>query len=386
MTLYERANRVIPGGSNLFSKRPELYCPGQWPSHFWKADGAFLWDLQGRKYLDMSTSGIGACVLGYADPDVDNAVKAAISRGVVSSLNCPEEVDLAERLIELHPWADMVKFTRSGGEAMAVAVRIAQAYSEHEGVIQLHGSYHGWHINNPLTGEAFVSHDGSDDIAAVLIEEGRNGPYDLEFAQCIHPDFLGDTVAAVVADEITTGFRFGPGGAHITAGFEPDIAVFGKALANGYAMGAVIGKRDVMMAAEKTFISSTSWTERIGPVAALATIQKFQDNGVHKHLEVMGRAVQECWKECANRAGLDVTVTGPPALSHLVFPSRELETLFTQEMLKFDILATNLFYPTYAHRFEHVEAYGSAVRGVFERLASKNPPKLEGPVRVTGIR
>src|SRR6266436_9059541 len=132
--LYRRARTRIPGGTQLLSKRPEMFLPEQWPSYYTKARGVEVTDLDGNTYIDMSMMAIGACVLGYADPDVDAAVKAAIDAGSVSTLNAPEEVELAELLCELHPWAQMVRFARAGGEAMAVAVRIARAHTRRDRV------------------------------------------------------------------------------------------------------------------------------------------------------------------------------------------------------------------------------------------------------------
>ena len=141
--LYKRAKQLIPGGTQLLSKRPEMFLPEQWPSYYSKATGIEVWDLDGRRYLDMCYNGIGACILGAADPDVDAAVKDTIARGNMSTLNCPEEVELAELLCELHPWADRVRYARSGGEAMAVAARIARAATGRE-IVAFCG-YHGWH-------------------------------------------------------------------------------------------------------------------------------------------------------------------------------------------------------------------------------------------------
>ena len=141
--LYRKARKLIPGGTQLLSKRPEMLLPEQWPSYFAKAQGVQVWDLDGRKYIDMSYMGIGSCILGYADPDVDKAVHAAVDAGSMTTLNCPEEVELAELLCELHPWASMVRYARCGGEAMAVAVRVARAATGREKVAFC--GYHGWH-------------------------------------------------------------------------------------------------------------------------------------------------------------------------------------------------------------------------------------------------
>jgi len=142
-SLYRKAKLMIPGGTQLLSKRPEMFLPEQWPSYYLRAKGVDVWDLDDKKYIDMSYMGLGACVLGYADDDVDDAVRAAIDAGSMCTLNCPEEVELAELLCQLHPWAEMVRNARSGGEAMAVAVRIARASTKRDKVVFC--GYHGWH-------------------------------------------------------------------------------------------------------------------------------------------------------------------------------------------------------------------------------------------------
>ena len=127
--LWEKAKTLIPGGNQLLSKRAEFFAPGQWPAYYSHAEGAYVWDLDGNKYLDMLNMGIGSCMLGYADKDVNAAVIDAVNRGSMSTLNAPQEVELAELLLKLHPWADMVRYARTGGESMAIAARIVRAYT-----------------------------------------------------------------------------------------------------------------------------------------------------------------------------------------------------------------------------------------------------------------
>ena len=141
--LWGRAKRVIPGGNMLLSKRPEMYLPERWPTYFSKASGCEVTDLDGQTFLDMSVMGIGTNILGYGNPEVDDAVRRAVGDGNMSTLNCPEEVELAEKLVELHPWASMVRLARSGGEANAIAVRIARAAAGKDNVAVC--GYHGWH-------------------------------------------------------------------------------------------------------------------------------------------------------------------------------------------------------------------------------------------------
>ena len=427
--LYVRAKGLIPGGTQLLSKRPEMFLPDQWPSYYSKAKGVEVWDLDGRRYVDMSYNGIGACVLGAADPDVDGAVKQAIDCGVCSTLNCPEEVALAELLCELHPWADMVRYARSGGEAMAIAVRIARAHTRRDKVAFC--GYHGWHdwylaanlaeeqaldghllpglepvgVPRGLLGtalpfrynhleelEAIVARHRAE-LAAVIMEPIRDHPPDPGFLLGVR-DIASRAGAVFVIDEITAGFRLNTGGAHLLHGVEPDIAVFGKAMSNGYPMAAIVGRGPVMQAAQTTFISSTYWTERIGPVAALATLTKHRRCNVPAHLVHIGSRVQQGWRSAADRAGLPIDVGGIPPLSHFSIPSTDGQaaaTLFTQLMLDRGFLAAKGFYATYAHQDSHVDEYLAAVDAAFAvvgpLLKSGTIAKmLKGPAAHSGFK
>ena len=427
--LYAQARKLIPGGTQLLSKRPEMFLPEEWPVYYSRARGAETWDLDGKRYVDMSHFGVGACVLGFADPDVDAAVVAAIGAGTMSTLNCPEEVELAELLIELHPWAEMVRFARGGGEAMAMAVRIVRAATGRDKVAFC--GYHGWHdwylaanlaenhaldghllsglepagVPRGLTGTMLPFHYNSigelrkivsehgRDLAAVVMEPARDeGPA---------PGFLEEIReitrrlgATLVFDEVTSGWRMNTGGIHRTYGVDPDVAIFAKAMGNGYPMAAVIGKRSVMEASQRTFISSTSWTEKIGPVAAIATIRKHRDRKVPEHLVVVGDRIQRGWRAAAASAGLGIAVGGILPLSHFTAEGKEsaaLMTLFTQEMLDRGFLASGQVYASYAHEPQHIDAYLGAVSVVFEKLArvaadgdvSRN---LRGPVKHSGFQ
>jgi len=421
--LYQKAKTLIPGGTQLLSKRPELHLPENWPSYYSRAVGAEVWDLDGNRFLDMGFSGIGSTVLGFADPDVNAAVHRAIDAGTMCTLNCPEEVELAELLISIHPWAQMVRYARGGGEAMSVAIRIARAHTGRDKVAFC--GYHGWHdwylsanladddvldghllpglepkgVPRGLQGtmlpfrynkieelEKIIAEHGSE-LAAITMEPMReHGPED-EFLQKVRT--LATRAGAVlIFDEVTSGFRMVCGGIHLTLGVDPDIAVFAKALGNGFPCAAIIGRGAVMESAQKTFISSTYWTERIGPTAALATVRKFQKWKVHEHLIHMGTLVQEGWKRAAEKAGLDLEIDGIPPLSHFIIKSAFGEaprTLYTQLMLPKGFLALNKFYATFAHSQENVEQYLAATEEVFVVVAraiaqNKVFEMLTGPV------
>ena len=406
--MQEKARELIPGMTQLLSKRPDRFSMGVWPSYFSRAKGAEVWDLDGNRYVDMSIGGIGACVLGYADDAVDNAVVEAIRKGVASSLNCPEEVLLAEKLCELHPWADMARFSRGGGEAMAMAVRIARAHSGRDKVAFC--GYHGWHdwylaanlgtenalgehliaglkptgVPSALAGTAFPFRYNHLEELERIAEQHEIGVIVMEPIRSADPApgffhgvrALADRIGAVlIVDEISAGFRFNTGGAHRVLFDEtPDMAVFSKALGNGYPISAVIGTRAVMQSAQDTFISSTNWTERTGFAAALATIAQHAERNVADHLVALGTAVQEGWKECAARHGLDICVSGMKPMSHFSFNHPQplvLKAYFVQEMLGRGFLASTLFYAMDAHTDAHVQAYLEAVDTVFGLVARR---------------
>ncbi len=408
--MQQRAKNRIPGMTQLLSKRPDQFSLGVWPAYYNKAKGALVWDLDGNKYIDMSIGGIGANVLGYADKDVDKAVCKAIKNGSSSSLNCPEEVELAELLCEIHPWADKVRYARTGGESMAIAVRIARACTGKDTVAFC--GYHGWHdwylsanlgtenalgehllsgldprgVPKGLTGTAIpfrynhieelkeivVKH--GKDLAAIIMEPIRDDEPESGFFKEVR-SLADQTKAVFVIDEISAGFRLNSGGAHLIYGIDPDIAVFSKALGNGYPIAAIIGRDEFMDAAQRTFISSTMWTERIGPTAALATIKKHRSCNAGEHLVSIGKSVQEGWKRLAADNGLKIHVGGIPSLSHFTFEyenGQSLKALFVQLMLEKGFLASTSFYPMYAHQMRQVESYLRAAEGVFNVISKAN--------------
>lgn len=428
--LYEEAKKVIPGGTQLLSKRPEMFLPDLWPAYYSKAKGCKIWDLDGKEYTDVSYMGIGANVLGYANDEVDNAAREAIANGGMSTLNAPEEVYLAQELLKLHPWAGGVRYAKAGGEAMALAARIARAHTKKD--IILFCGYHGWHdwylaanlanknalndqhiagleplgvpqglagtnlpfhYNNIEEFEALMKkHEGK--IAAIVMEPIRNDyPADGFLSKIKEATRAAGIV--LIFDEITAGFRICAGGSHLALGTEPDMAVFAKGMTNGYPISAIIGRKEIMEAAQGTFISSTFYTERIALAAALKSVQLYQKYRVWEKQIEYGKQVKHGWEEAARKHGLTIEVGGIDPLGHFSLmgtePSLVYKTYFVQEMLKRGYIASNAFYTTYAHSPEIIEEYLKNVGEVFGQIAEiqqQGKPvetHLEGPVCHSGF-
>ena len=389
--LRERAEKVIPGLTQCYSKHPSRFFTDKWPTYCIDNKGAYVSTYDGRKYLDMSINGIGTCVLGYANPVVNKAVVTVVEAGSMSTLNCPDEVYLAEKLIELHPWAGGVRFTRTGGDATTLATRIAQAHTNQYRIA--YSGYHGWHEwaghgwpggQRDLHPHLHFRHGDIAEVqlalskypAAIVVEPipiFDNHP-DLKFLRKLR-DLCTAHGVVLIFDEISSGWRMCSGGLHMffPQPVRPDIVVFGKAMSNGFPMGAVVGKADIMKAVNKTFVSSTYWSEFIGPAAANATIEEFEKNNVQRHLIDMGAQVQTGWREFANRQGLDLKVFGIPPLSKFKFGRHHERsmTIFVEHMLANDILAGDQFYPTMAHTQEHIDQYLSLVNAAFALISQE---------------
>lgn len=425
--LWKRAKQVIPGGNMLLSKRAEMFLPEQWPTYFSKAKGCMVWDMDGNAYTDMSIMGIGTNILGYGNPEVDAAVQQTVAAGNMSTFNCPEEVYLAEKLVEIHPWADMARLARSGGEANAIAIRIARAASGKDKVAVC--GYHGWHdwylSANLGDGENLAGHllPGLDpkgvpqnlrgtvfpfnynnfaeletlvntqDIGVIKMEVVRNkGPED-NFLQKVRK-LATDRGIVLIFDECTSGFRQTFGGLHKMYDVEPDMAMFGKALGNGYGITATIGRREIMEAAQSTFISSTFWTERIGPTAALKTLEVMERLQSWDTITQTGLQIRQSWQTLADKHGLNIDHWGLPALTGFTFQSPNAlayKTLITQEMLAKGYLAGNSVYVCTEHTPEVVNGFFEALDPVFALIKECEEGRdvmnlLNGPVCHGGFK
>ena len=425
--LWKRAKQIIPGGNMLLSKRAEMFLPDQWPAYFSKAKGCKVWDMDGNEYIDMSIMGIGTNILGYGHPEVDAAVRQTVDAGNMSTFNCPEEVYLAEKLVELHPWADMARLARSGGEANAIAIRIARAASGKDKVAVC--GYHGWHdwylsanladdqnlaghllpglepngVPKNLRGTVFPFNYNNysefeelvnaHDIGVIKMEVVRNkGPED-NFLHKVRK-LATDRGIVLIFDECTSGFRQTFGGLHKMYDVEPDMAMFGKAMGNGYAITAIIGRRAVMEAAQSTFISSTFWTERIGPTAALKTLEVMERLQSWNTITSTGHQIRQGWQTLADKHGLKVDHWGLPALTGFTFQSPHAlayKTLITQEMLAKGYIAGNSVYVCTEHTAEITNGFFEALDPVFGLIKECEDGRdvlglLKGPICHGGFK
>lgn len=425
--LWKRAKAVIPGGNMLLSKRAEMFLPEQWPAYFSKAKGCQVWDMDGKQYTDMSIMGIGTNILGYGHAEVDAAVQQTVVAGNMSTFNCPEEVYLAEKLVELHPWADMARLARSGGEANALAIRIARAASGKDKVAVC--GYHGWHdwylsanlgddenlaghllpgldpkgVPQNLRGTVFPFNYNNytelenlvnaQDIGVIKMEVVRNkGPED-NFLHKVRK-LATDRGIVLIFDECTSGFRQTFGGLHKMYGVEPDMAMFGKALGNGYAITATIGRREVMEAAQSTFISSTFWTERIGPTAALKTLEVMERTKSWDAITQTGLNIRQLWQQLADKHGLQIDHWGLPALTGYTFKSENAlayKTLITQEMLAKGYLAGNSVYVCTEHTPAVLDSYFAELDPIFATIKECEEGRdvislLKGPICHGGFK
>ena len=371
--------------------------------------------------------GIGTNTLGYGHPEVDSAVMATVQAGNMSTLNCPEEVYLAERLVELHPWSDMVRFARSGGEANAIAIRIARAASGRDKVAIC--GYHGWHdwylsanlsdavgldghllpglepkgVPRNLQGTVFPFNYNNFEELKALVDQHEIGVIKMEVSRNHGPenDFLQkvrnlatERNIVLVFDECTSGFRQTFGGLHKLYGVEPDMAMFGKALGNGYAITAIIGRREVMEAAQSTFISSTFWTERIGPTAALKTLEVMERIKSWEIITNSGLVIRARWQSLAEATGLHLDYWGLPALTGFTIKSPralEYKTLITQEMLAKGYLATTGVYVCIDHTADVIDGYFTALEPIFRLIRECEDGRdvmslINGPVCHAGFK
>ena len=426
--MWKRAKNIIPGGTMLFSKNPDLFLPKFWPAYFEKTKGCNVWDLEGKKFLDLSLMGVGTNILGYSRKEVDDAVRKVIDKGNMSTLNSKEEILLAEKLVQMHPWSGKVRFTRTGGEAAAIAVRIARAATGKDKIAVC--GYHGWHdwylsanisnsenlnshlmknlpiqgVQKKLKNSAFVFEYNNfnklkdivshNNIGAVIMEVSRNETPKNNFLENVRKLTKNKNIV-LIFDECTSGFRETFGGLHLKYKVNPDIATFGKALGNGYAINAVIGNESVMNYANKTFISSTFWTERIGSAAALKTLEIMNKIKSWRIITDIGADVKKKWLQLSKIHNIKLDITGLDAMPRFDFTNNNnlyYKTYISQEFLKKNFLATNSIYLCINHNKNLINRYFDILDSIFVKIKKSIDSNtgveklLDGSVCISGIR
>ncbi len=403
--MWKEANKLIAAGNSLFSKRPDIYIKNKWPTYFEKAKGCIIKAVDGNNYFDASNMGVGTNILGYANLEIDNSVKKRISNGNMSSLNSIEEVELARKLISLHSWADKVKFTRSGGEANSVAIRLARSYTKKQKIAFC--GYHGWHdwylaanlndknnldnhllkglnskgVYSKLKKSIFpFKYNDFNGLKKLLNKHKDIGIIKMEVVRNIMPknNFLKKIEklarakkVILIFDECTTGFRENLGGIHLKYKIIPDICILGKALGNGYAINAILGRKEIMDQANQTFISSTFWSEASGFVAGLKTLEVMKRKKSWEYITKLGKYIKNRWIELSKKNDIKISINGIDPLPSFSFLNNNLiyKTFITQEMLKNKILAANTIYVSTSHNRKNLKKYFKILDRLFKIIS-----------------
>jgi glutamate-1-semialdehyde 2,1-aminomutase len=409
-TLLERALRTIPLGSQTFSKSKTQYPYGVSPYFIARGKGSHVWDVDGNEYVDFVNS-MASVTLGYNDPDVTAAVRAQLEEGTIFSLPHPIEIQVAEKIVEMVPCAEMVRFGKNGSDATAGAIRLARAYTgrDHVAVCGYHG-WQDWYIgstarnlgvpqstrdlahpfmyNDIATLEA-VFKQWPGQVAAVILEPMNIAePVDgfLEKVQ----EITRSNGAVLVFDETITGFRFDNGGAQALFGVTPDLATFGKGLANGYPLSAVAGRAEIMRLMEEVFFSFTFGGETLSLAASLATMEKLQREPVVDTLRRQGNKILAGLARLQQQFGTDqiFSLSGNPVWSFFAikdvapYSMWQIKTLFLQEMFARGILTLGTHNLSYAHSDEDIAKLFSAYEEVLPLIKEAvSGGKLEAMLR-----
>lgn len=384
--MLERALKTIPLGTQTFSKSKTQYPLGVSPFYIQKAKGSRVWDVDGNEYIDF-ICGLGSISLGYNDQDVMNAVKAQLEEGTIFSLPHSIEIEVAEKMKEMIPCAEMVRFGKNGSDATAGAVRVSRAFTKKDYVVVC--GYHGWqdwyigstqrnlgvpkatqdltlkfeYNNIESLNKLFKEYPNK--IACVVMEAmnfewpeiGQNGNFLQEVKDLCHKNG-----ALFVIDEMITGFRYANGGAQEYFGVTPDLATFGKGMANGYPISAVCGRADIMKLFEDCFFSFTFGGETLSLAASLASMKKYQTQPVVEVMKNNGQKILDAVGSMIKKNNIkDIfQIGGHPSWTILNIKDTEkynswtIKTLYMQEMIKRGILTIGAHETTFAHSDEDI--------------------------------
>ncbi len=405
--IWKESLKIIDGGTMLYSKNPDRFLPNYWPSYYSKAKGCFIWDLNNKKYIDFSVMSVGTNILGYANKDINNHVINQIKKSNISTLNSYSELTLAKELLKIDKWADKVRFAKTGGEILAISIRLARVFSRKDNVAFC--GYHGWHdwylssniqnkknlndnlipnlssegipLNLKKTSFPFKWNDINDfkkvilknNVGTVIMEVERNIKPDIKFLKQIQKICKKKKIV-LIFDECTSGFREVYGGIYKKYNLKPDIVMYGKSLGNGFPISAIVGKNKVMNMSSKTFISSTFWTENIGIIAAIQTLKLMKKKKSWLTIKKKGQLIKKEIQKISSKHNLDVKVTGIDAMPKIQFNKKVDEVycnFICYEMLKKGFLFKNTVYLSISHSDRIIKNFLKILDNIFYKIKNK---------------
>ena len=394
--LLRLAEAVIPLGSQTFSKSRTQYPVGVSPFFASKGSGSYLWDVDGNKYVDLVAS-LAAVTLGYGDPEINKAVKRQLKKGVSLSLSSKLETVVAEKIIDLVPSAEMVRFAKNGSDATSAAVRIARYFTGRDHIISI--GYHGWHdwyigsttrsMGVPSAVQALtlsaryndLSHvenlfeEAKGDVAAVILEPMNSVDPAPGYLESLR-NFCSSNNILLIFDEVITGFRFARGGAQELFGVTPDLSCFGKGIANGFPISVIAGRKEIMEGFKEVFFSGTFGGELLSLTAANVVLDKVRDNRVIPELYRVGQAIQQgLLGEISRNKYEFVNISGNPTWTFLNWTlssdalQNKVKTYFLQEMFKRGILVLSTNNVTTTLSQKDISKILTAYAEVFEAIS-----------------
>jgi glutamate-1-semialdehyde 2,1-aminomutase len=424
LSLYLQAEKFFPYGTQLLSRSPRMAAFGEAPIYFERAKDAHFWDVDGNEFIDCGM-GVGPVILGYCYEPVDTAVKEQIDKGVLGTINNEVEIEMAKAICHMVPCGEMVKFCKSGGEADAIAVRLARGYTGKD--VVLFCGYHGWHdwylaanlesesmlnehlrpgiipkgVPTALAGTSIPFEYNNLDslkntldkyagkVACIIMEAVRYNQPEKGFLEGVR-QLADDYECVLIFDEVVTGFRMALGGAQEYYGVTPDLATFGKAIANGYSLAAVAGKEKIMASQYDSFISSTYFSDTISLAAGIAVLNELRTKPVFDTLEKNGQQLTDGINALAKKYNIKVEVEGRLNQFHLSLgygdQNGKIDTLYMQEMIARGIYCVGGWYMCYTHTRKDIDKILAATDETFEILAKaiehdKVDEILRAPVR-----
>ena len=407
--LLKRELQVSPLAAQTFSKSYRYFCQGIAPSYMDHGEGCYIYDVDGNKFIDYMCA-LGPITVGYNEPSINEAVIKQVNKFASGSLQSELEVELAEKLCKIVPCAEMVRFVKNGGDATTAAIRLARAYTGREMVLMC--GYHGMHDwsigaseNHKGVPEAvrkltvnFTYNDLNDledklkqhEVAAVILEPIQsNGPDD-GFLQGVK-ELAHKYGALLVFDEVVSGFRYALGGGSEMCGVVPDMAAFGKGMANGYPISAVAGRKDILQQIEQgVFVSTTFGGDSISMAAALATIKILEQPGFYEHITTIGNIQRDGIADLIKKYDLGdvLSVSGMPAHAGVSFEGHgslnylDIQSVYSQTMIENGILVFAIYNLNKSHTEKEAKAYLEATDKAFALIKQAvQKDSLEGILR-----